>query len=302
MSFSATERGYASALASVVIWALVPVGTRFFVLRVDPYMFNVIRFAASGCAALPLFAHARPWRWAVGDQVLLLACAVFAVPGYGIPVALAARHVPAGELGVLIATEPVMIAALSLLLQRRPMHWRVIGGTVIALLGVMLTAGIFNAVQDFKWLSSLEVLGGAFSWSLYTVLAVRLNRRYGTFGVTGAIVVLGTVILLALSLPMIDATMLPDRTTTLLLGAMGLASSLLGFLLWNHAATVVPAERLGLFLYLLPVVSVCAGVQFLSESLTAEVLLGGAFIICGVWIASRSASAKRPAVFHSGAP
>ena len=43
------ERGYASALAAVCIWALVPVGTRFFVLRVDPYVFNVIRFAASGC-------------------------------------------------------------------------------------------------------------------------------------------------------------------------------------------------------------------------------------------------------------
>jgi drug/metabolite transporter (DMT)-like permease len=301
VALSTSERGYASALASVVIWALVPVGTRYFVLRVDPYMFNVIRFAASGCVALPLFAHARPWRWAVGDQFLLLACAVLAVPGYNVPVALAARYVPAGELGVLIATEPVMIAALTLVLQRRPIHWRVISGTVIALAGVMFTAGIFNSVQDFKWVSSLEVLGGAFSWSLYTVLAVRLNRRYGTFGVTGAIVVLGTVILLAVSLPMVDLTSLPDRTTTLLLGAMGLSSSLLGFLLWNHAATVVPAERLGLFLYLLPVVSVYAGIQFLSESLTAQILLGGVLIVCGVWIASRNASAGGPAACRGAA-
>ena len=83
------------------------------------------------------------------------------------------------------------------------------------------------------------------------MFAVRLNQRYGTVGVTGAILVIGTVALLALSLPMVDATMLPDATTTLLLAAMGLSSSLLGFLLWNYAGALVPAERLGLFLYFL---------------------------------------------------
>jgi len=37
------------------------------------------------------------------------------------------------------------------------------------------------------------------------VFAVRLHQRYGTVGVTGAILVVGTVALLALSLPMVDA-------------------------------------------------------------------------------------------------
>jgi drug/metabolite transporter (DMT)-like permease len=52
-----------AALAAVILWALVPVGTRFFVLRIDPFVFNVIRFATSGTVALPLFLRARPWRW-----------------------------------------------------------------------------------------------------------------------------------------------------------------------------------------------------------------------------------------------
>jgi drug/metabolite transporter (DMT)-like permease len=94
-----SERGYAAALASVIIWALVPVGTRFFVLRVDPYVFNMIRFAASGCAALPLFVYAKPWAWPGRDRLLLLTCAILAVSGYSIPVALGARTVPTGELG-----------------------------------------------------------------------------------------------------------------------------------------------------------------------------------------------------------
>jgi drug/metabolite transporter (DMT)-like permease len=283
-----SERGYAAALASVIIWALVPVGTRFFVLRVDPYIFNVIRFAASGCAALPLFVYAKPWAWPGRDRLLLLTCAILAVSGYSIPVALGARTVPAGELGVLIATEPVMIAALTLVLHRRPVHWRVIGGSIVALLGVTMTSGLFlSAHEPFKWVSTLQVLAGAFSWSCYTVLAVRLNQRYGTVGVTGAILVIGTVALLVLSLPMVDATMLPDGLTTLVLAAMGLSSSLLGFLLWNYAGALVPAERLGLFLYMIPAVSIIGGARFLDESLTVQILLGCALTVFGVWVASR---------------
>jgi drug/metabolite transporter (DMT)-like permease len=136
--------------------------------------------------------------------------------------------------------------------------------------------------------STLQVLAGAFSWSCYTVLAVRLNQRYGTVGVTGAILVIGTAALLVLSLPMVDATRLPDGWTTLILAAMGLSSSLLGFLLWNYAGALVPAERLGLFLYMIPAVSIIGGARFLDESLTVQILLGGALTVFGVWVAARS--------------
>jgi drug/metabolite transporter (DMT)-like permease len=296
MPRTSTQRGYAAALAAVLIWALVPVGTRFFVLRVDPNVFNVIRFAASGGAALPLFLFAKPWRWSGRDQWLLLLCAAFAVAGYNIPVAIGARTVTAGELGLLIATESVMIVALTSLLHRRPLHGRIMGGSVVALLGVALTSGVFTTTQDFEWRGTLEVLCGAFSWSCYTVLTAPLNRRHGTWGVTGAILVVGTLVLFGISLPSVTTALLPDRTTIFLLGAMGLASSLIGFVLWNYATATVPSERLGLFLYLIPVVSIGGGIEFLSESLSLPILIGGVLIVLGVWTASR-ASAAAPAPF-----
>jgi drug/metabolite transporter (DMT)-like permease len=102
------EQGYAYALAAVVIWALAPVGTRFFVLRADPAIFNIVRYTAAALSLLPGFWHARPWRWPSGDQKRLLWCALLAVPGYSIPV-ISARALPAGQLGLLIATEPAFI-------------------------------------------------------------------------------------------------------------------------------------------------------------------------------------------------
>jgi drug/metabolite transporter (DMT)-like permease len=280
--------GYAAALAAAFIWALIPVGTRFYVLRLDPYLFNVIRYGASGCGALPLLIHAKPWRWPARDRWLVTCCSIFGVSGYTIPVALGAQTTPAGRLGLLIATEPVMIVALTMLLQRRPIERRVLVGSLIALFGVALTSGALTAPLQSQWWGTLEVLAGAFSWSLYTVLVVRLNQRYGSFAVTGTILILGTAILMALSLPKVNAAMLPDANTIAILAGIGVSSSLLGFLLWNYAGMSVPAERLGLFMYLIPAVSVCAGVEFLAESLTVPIVVGGALTIMGVWIASRT--------------
>lgn len=287
MGATPAQRGYAAALAATLIWALIPVGTRFYVLRLDPYLFNVIRFGASGCAALPLFFHAKPWRWPTADRWLALVCSVCAVSGYNIPVALGARTTSAGQLGLLIATEPVMIVALTLWVQRRPLHRRVLVGSLIALLGVTLTAGVFTSTLTFHWLGTSQVLFGAFSWSLYTVLGVRLNQRYGSFAVTGTILVVGTSLLMALSLPEVNTGMLPDRSTMAIIAGMGVASSLIGFLLWNYAGAVVPSEQLGLFVYLIPMVSVFAGIEFLGESLTIAILIGGALTVAGVWIAAR---------------
>ncbi len=289
MSFSRPQQGLWAAFAAVIIWALVPVGTRFFVLRVDPFLFNVIRFAASGAAAVPLFLRARPWHWPAADRVLLLGCAVLAVPGYNLPVAWAAQTLPAGQLGLLIATEPAFIVVLTLILNRQHIHRRIWAGSALALTGVALTSQGPWPPQGSGWFSSVQVLAGAASWSCYTVLAAGLNRRYGAFAVTGAIVVVGTVALLAISLPLMPAVAMPDPTTTGLLAGMGLASSLIGFLLWNYAGARVPAERMGMVLYLIPVVSVLAGVGFLGESLTGRIIAGGALTVFGVWMAERVA-------------
>lgn len=154
----------------------------------------------------------------------------------------------------------------------------------------------------FPWKGTLEVLGGAASWSCYTVLAGELNERHGTFAVTGAILVLGTAALLALSLPLIPAGTWPASKITLELAAMGLASSMIAFLLWNHACGSLPAARVGLTLYLIPIVSVIAGARLLGESITVQVLAGGALTILGVWIASRNARPHRAAAAGSPPP
>jgi drug/metabolite transporter (DMT)-like permease len=278
-----------------MVWALVPVGTRFFVLRVDPCVFNVVRYLAAATSALPLFLRARPWRWPRSDQRLMVWCALLAVPGYNIPVAVGAQAVTAAQLGLLIATEPVLIIAFTLLLEGRRIRARIVAGCVLALCGVTLTSGVLTASASFRLTGALEVLAGATAWSIYTVLVARLYRRQGALGVTGATLVVGTVLLLLVSAPLMRGMAWPDTRAILELAAMGITSSTLGFLLWNYAGARVPPERLGLFLYLIPVGSVATGALLLHETLTLTLLGGGLLTLFGVWIATHAGARLTPA-------
>lgn len=284
---SASEHGLLAALAAVTVWALVPIGTRFFVLKVDPLVFNLLRYAAAGGSAIPFFVRARPWRWPLRDQWLLVWCALLAVPGYNLPVSLGARTVTAGELGLLIATEPALIVAFTLLLHRRRMRLSVIAGCAVALAGVTLTSGVLTSPRIGHSQGTLQVLAGAVAWSLYTVQVTRLNQRHGAFGVTGGILVVGTAALMLISIPALPNVYWPGTATALELGAMGVASSTVGFILWNYAGARLPGERLGPFLYLIPVVSVVGGMVLLHEQLTVTIVAGGVLTVLGVWIASR---------------
>ena len=216
---------------------------------------------------------------------------MLAVPGYNLPVAWAAQTVPAGQLGLLIATEPAFIVVLTLILNRQQIHRRVWAGSALALAGVALTSQGALAPHGSGWFSTLQVLAGAASWSCYTVLAAGLNRRYGAFGVTGAILVVGYRGAVGDIVPDDargrDAGSEPPRDYW---PAWGWPAACLGFLLWNYAGARVPAERMGLVLYLIPIVCVLAGVGFLGESLTGRIIAGGALTVFGVWVAAGGAS------------
>jgi drug/metabolite transporter (DMT)-like permease len=290
---AATERAAVTAgLAAVLIWGLIPVGTRFFVLKIDPLAFNVLRFAASGSAALPLVWRARPWRWPARDLSLLVLAALLSVPGYNIPVALGAQRIPASEIGLLIASEPIFIIAFAMLIKRRRVGPRVLAGAALALAGVVVTSGVFETRLGLEWRGALEVLAGAASWSLYTVIAGPLTERYGTFGITGAILIVGSAALAAISLPAMHVASWPDPPTIAAVASLGLASSMIAFLLWNHAAASLAAERVGLYLYLIPIICLAGSILILDERITRSIVVGGGLTIAGVWIASRSPVAR----------
>jgi len=285
-SASPIRGGLIPGIGAVLLWGLVPVAIRHFVAGLDPLTFSAIRFMAMALLAIPLLIRAAPWRWPTRDIARLAFCGIFAVPGLNIPSALAAQTVSAGGLGMLAATEPIFIVLFTLMLARSGVGLNVIIGGAIALTGVFIafSSGAIALIDAANLGAAAIGLIGAASWSLYTVAGAPLARKYGSLALTGGVLVIGGALGTMVLAPVIPLASWPGSEVFIEIFLLTLSTSLAGFLLWNHAATVMRPAPMGLLLYLLPVVAILGGAALLGEPLTFRDILGGLVILFGVSI------------------
>ena len=274
----------AAAVLAVAIWGMVPVALRYFVAFVDPFSFSVIRFGAAALFALPFFFHARPWTWPRADIARTALCGFLALPGLNIPSVLSARTIPAGGIGLITATEPIFIILFGLIALRAGPTSRIVVGAIMALGGVGLTMSHgAGALLEIHNLGNIGFgLLGAASWGAYTVVGAPLARKYGAYRYTGGVVVIGGIVTVALLSPVIPSEAWPATVVFGQVAVLSLFSTIIGFLLWNHGASLMPPQLIGPLLYLIPVFGIVGGIVFLGEPLTWQMALGGTIILAGV--------------------
>jgi drug/metabolite transporter (DMT)-like permease len=286
-------------VVAVVMWGLAPVATRYLVLAVDPLGSLVLRFALCSLCYLPLAPFLNLSRWTPRHRWLLLACGLVGILGYNVPMTLGIRDVQAGFAGILLATEPLWIALLSVLVLKQKLTAPLVCGLAVAFAGVItLSAGGGVAVDGSMLGGAALVLLGAFMWGAYSVAVGPLVRRYGALRVSAMTMWIGTIPMVAFALwRALGAGQ--DLTTTgwVVLCLYALGPNLLGMLAWNYGLSRVPSTRAGLMLNLYPVVSVVGGYLFLAEPVTMAAVLGGGLVIAGLVLSQvdfRRSPAPRP--------
>lgn len=275
---------YLAILVSVILWGLAPVATRYLVLSADPLGVLGIRFALCSLCYLPSlpFLKLGAVTWNRRTLALLVACGVIGVVGYNVPMTLGIRQVHAGFAGILLSTEPLWIALLSVVVLKQRLTAPLVCGLAVAFTGVVtLSVGNGLTVSTSMFGGAALVLLGAFMWGSYSVAVGPLVRRYGALRVSAATMWIGTVPLVAICASgMLSTTLTPAGWLVLCLYALG--PNLVGMLLWNYGLSRVPGTQAGLLLNLYPVVSVVGGVLFLDEPLTAITATGGAIVLVGL--------------------
>ena len=84
----------------------------------------------------------------------------------------------------------------------------------------------------------------------------------------------------------------------LLLGVTGyclnsIFPSVLAYRFWNSALRKVSANKVGIFLYLIPIYTTVISILFLKESLKLFQIFGGLLIFAGVMLVTRSSFSKK---------
>jgi drug/metabolite transporter (DMT)-like permease len=280
---------FIALLFTTLIWGVAPVFIRTLSLGLGPTDALVIRYTLVALICVGILMVTGGWRIAKADWPRLVMISIVGLFGYSAASVFGFATVPAGIGGLIYATQPLFIAMAAVLLLGEKLTPFVIGGLLLALAGTVLLFwdDLFVGTAGEPLLPGvLLLLVASCVWAFYTVPGKVLFQRYGSLSITAMSMCIATLPILAFaSSATIDTlvAMTPGQWFDLLF--LAFFSTFIAMIGWNYAAARLPASTTGAFLYLIPVVAVCAGAFMLGETVALSTILGGLLIIGGVAIA-----------------
>jgi drug/metabolite transporter (DMT)-like permease len=231
----------------------------------------------------PLRLTGRDWRYlAVTALFGITLNQIFFIGGIG--------RTSAAHAGLIIALGPVIVLILSCAMRLEALTILKSIGAAVSFAGVVVlaTGKTQPGSRVTLWGDFIMVLGTAV-FAYYTILLKKVAARYDTVSLNTIVFLLGA----AFMLPVSARDMFAVRWTALPAEAWwGVAflvtcGSVLAYLIYAFALTDLTATRVAAFNYLQPVIAAALGAWLLGESLTARVIVGGAFILTGVYLTER---------------
>jgi drug/metabolite transporter (DMT)-like permease len=190
----------------------------------------------------------------------------------------------------IVATTPVFMALLGLLLLREKLTWYQSAGILLAAAGVILVVSNGDLASlglgKFGEPGDILVLISALNWAVFSTLSRGGLQTHPAARMMFYVMTFGWLFTSILFLSGPHLTEIPHLSLDGWLGVsfLGIFCSGLAYIAWYDALQALPAAQLGAFLYLEPPVAVVVSALVLAESISWAALLGGGIILFGVWL------------------
>lgn len=285
-------------LLAVVLWGISFVATKAALRELSPVVLIFSRFGLGTLLLLAILLVRRqpivPPRSAWPTLVLLGFVGVFVhqmLQAYGLVFTSAVNT------GWLIGLIPIWSALLSGIFLKERFGAAKLGGLALGFAGALLvvTRGRFGAgvLELPATRGDFLVLASTLNWAVYTILGRATLGRLGASRTTTAAMFLGWLMLAPLFAQergwrALQALSPAGWGSVLFLG---IGCSGLGYLFWYEALEHLEPSRVAAFLYLEPLVTLCAAMLLLGETIHVTTVLGGVLVLSGVILVQRARGA-----------
>ena len=287
----ANLRGYALIVTLSFIWGMAFVAIRRADFELSSVNLTLLRWliVSAGFLALYPFIVRPKTRFEWKDFPRLLVVALTSVVIYDLSLNTAEKLADASLAGLLISIGPLTTVILSAVILHEEIRARLWLAVVLAIAGSALISLPGIALGSTTLAGPLLVVVAALAGGTNTVVSKPLAVKYGPFAVAAWGAFLGTAILAPLvsrSLFAQAGAMSPGGWASVLY--LSLLSTVLANLILYTLVSRQQLSKLGVQLYLVPVVSAVGGVLVLGESLAPEAVAGGALLLVAVGLATRA--------------
>lgn len=261
--------GLALAALATVVWSGSFVTSRALADSVPPIQHAFWRWIIAIAVVAP-FAARRTWRQRAllrRHLRFLLLAALLGVTIYNTLVNQAGVTTTAGNMGMIMAASPVLMAVYERLGGAK-LGARRVTGMLIACAGVLVLVSGGSLSTDFA-VGDLWVIGGAVAFGSYSALLKRKPAEIDGLAFLFATFTLGALMLLPVFVAsyVVQGGFEPTLGTVSPLLYVGVVSSAVAFFAWNKAISIIGAARAGVVYYLQPVCVALLSFALLGEAM-----------------------------------
>jgi drug/metabolite transporter (DMT)-like permease len=193
---------------------------------------------------------------------------------------------------LMISTIPVMIMLFSSILKIEKTNIFQIIGVIFSFAGVIMII----TKADIQILKSLDFNKGditmvvaMFSWALYSTLLKRQKYEISQISLLQVVITFGLLFLIPIYFIeyQIGSRIILEKPFILILSYVVLFPGLASFLLWIKGISLIGANRSGVFLHLMPILSAIMAMIFFNEKFMFYHMLGACFIITGILLSNK---------------
>ena len=290
---SSRTKALIAIILSALLWSTAGL-SKIVVRELDPYVAAFLRFFIAAVVILPFFLKEKvKGKHIVRDLVplSLLATAniLFYYVGLSVSTANAATLIYAGA--------PMFTAVLAHFLIGERLNKQKITGIILGLIGIIFIVALPGIAKGETVTGHIQgnisFLMAVVVWSFYTIGSRRAitQKGYSPLTVTSVLMFTTTTVFFIVSLFTFQPrylTVIAQPSTLFLFLHLGILVTVVTYLLYQWAVKHTSATTASLQNYLGPVFSILVNVTVLGETITPAFLIGTAFVLAGVIIASGS--------------
>jgi drug/metabolite transporter (DMT)-like permease len=302
MSDDGQSRGaglyYATILGSTVLMGSSFVASKMLLRDVPPVALAASRFFVAALATLPVLwlmgrVRLRGWRatWAEVRATAWLRLILIGSLQTAMVMSLlfiGLQYLTPAKAAILMATNPILVAALGRLLLGEALRRTGQIGLLIGIAGVICCVGVDALVSRNVNRGDLIVLGGSLAWACATIVNKRARLELSPWAVNFWQMLFGAAMLavLAAALGQSWPAELPPAGWGWFLW-LAVPASTGSFGLWFAALRLGGAVRTSGFLFLVPFFAAVLSSIVLGEHLAIAQAVGGVLIAVGVYLVNR---------------